>query len=90
MYDYAGGAGQAVTPGGFEEYRDLVVHKRVIEDSSSQMELIRLGLSFSRPKLLFVLCVCVFLSVALVLVWRVVFLSFFTVTRHRTLRNRTG
>ena len=38
-----GGAQQAVTPGGFEEYRDLVVRKRLVSDCSAQMELIRTG-----------------------------------------------
>ena len=41
-----GGADQAVTPGSFEEYRDLVVQKRCVEDCSAQMELIRTGASF--------------------------------------------
>lgn len=38
-----GGAEQAVTPGGFEEYRELVVQKRLVSDCAAQMELVRTG-----------------------------------------------
>jgi hypothetical protein len=37
------GENQAVTPGGFQEYRELVVHKRMIQDCAAQMELICTG-----------------------------------------------
>jgi hypothetical protein len=39
-----GGASQPVTPSAFDEYRELVVHKRIIEDCAMQMELVRAGL----------------------------------------------
>ena len=38
------GENQAVTPGGlYREYRELVVHKRMIQDCAAQMELICTG-----------------------------------------------
>ena len=37
------GENQAVTPGGFQEYRELVVQKRMIQDCAAQMELICTG-----------------------------------------------
>ena len=51
------GENQAVTPGGFQEYRELVVHKRMIQDCAAQMELICTGnASFLIPAFVLLLC----------------------------------
>ena len=74
--EYTGGAGQAVTPGGFEEYRDLVVHKRVIEDSWAQMELIRLGMMLSHV-VVFAIILCIRVQHTLVHTFQVSCVSYF-------------
>ena len=73
--EYTGGAGQAVTPGGFEEYH-LVVHKRVIEDSSAQMELIRLGMMLSHL-VVFAIILCIRVQHTLVHTLQVSCVSYF-------------